>query len=201
MVSCLEAVNHPTLLLTSISHVLKVFEHLHMLWMGMWVHPYTLTPVHVGPNFGNMGVRVSSNPHHAGAMFGGCKPSHFVYQIHIKCLWSVWATSYAVDEHMGAPLHSYTCAGGGKTLKKIGLLRVSPNNIIMSCLESVNHPTLLLTSILHVLKVFEHLHMLWMGMWVHPYTLTPVQVGPNFGNVGERVSPNPHHSWCHIWRL
>ncbi len=72
---------------------------------------------------------------------------------------------------------------------------------MVSCLEDVNHPTLLLTSIFYVLKVFEHLHMLWMGMWVHPYTLTPVHVGPNFGNMGVRVSPNPHHSWCHVWRL
>ncbi len=131
MVSCLEDVNHPTLLLTSILHVLKVLEHLHMLWMGMWVHPYTLTPVHVGPNFGNMGVRVSPNPIIQGAMFGGCKPTHFVSQINIKCLWNVWATSYAVDRHMGAPLHSYTCAGGGKNLEKFGLRRVSPYNIMV----------------------------------------------------------------------
>ncbi len=127
-------------------------------------------------------------------MFGGCKPTHIVSQIHIKCLWSVWATSYAVDRHMGSPLHSCTCAGGGKipNFGKMGL-RVSPNNIMVSCLVDVNHPTLLLTSILHVLKVFEHLHMLWMGMWVHPYTVAPVDVGPNFGNMGVRVSPNSHH--------
>jgi hypothetical protein len=45
--------------------------------------------------------------------------------------------------------------------------------------EVVKHPTLLLTSILDVLKVFEHLYMLWMGLWVHPYTVTPVPVGAN----------------------
>jgi hypothetical protein len=120
MVSCLEAVNHPTLLLTSILHVLKVFKPLHMLWMmGIWVHPYTGTPMQVwGKNFGKLG------------------------------------------------------------------LRVSPNNIMVSCLEAVHHYTLLLTSILHVLKVFKHLHMLWMGMWVHPYTLTPVHVGAKFWKYG-----------------
>ncbi len=112
MVSFLEAVNHPTLLLTSILHVLKVFEHLHMLWMGMWVHPYTLTPVHMRPNFGNMGVRVSPSP-----------------------------------------------------------------IMLVPCLEAVNHPTLYLRSILNVYEVFELLHMLWMSIWVHPYTVTPVQVG------------------------
>ena len=58
---------------------------------------------------------------------------------------------------------------------------MSPNNIMHGVMfEAVNPPTLLLTSILDVLKVFEHLHMLWMGIWVHPYTLTPVQVGAIF---------------------
>jgi hypothetical protein len=47
-------------------------------------------------------------------------------------------------------------------------------------LEPVNHPTLYLRSILNVYEVFESLHMLWMGIWVHPYTVTPVQVGAKF---------------------
>jgi hypothetical protein len=32
---------HPT----SMSYVYKVFQQLDMLWMGIWVHPYTVTPV------------------------------------------------------------------------------------------------------------------------------------------------------------
>jgi hypothetical protein len=35
---------HPT----SISYVYKVFQHLDMLWMGVWVHPFTGVPVQVG---------------------------------------------------------------------------------------------------------------------------------------------------------
>jgi hypothetical protein len=34
------------------------------------------------------------------------------------------------------------------------------------------HPT----SILYVYKVIYHLDMLWMGMWVRPYTVMPVPV-------------------------
>jgi hypothetical protein len=26
-------------------------------------------------------------------------------------------------------------------------------------------------------EVFEHIHILWMGIWVHPYSVTPVQLG------------------------
>ena len=66
--------------------------------------------------------------------------------------------------------------------------------------EALKHPTLLLTSILDVLKVFEHLHMLWMGLWVHPYIVTPVLVGANIEKLGVRHSPN-NTSWRHVLRL
>ena len=35
------------------------------------------------------------------------------------------------------------------------------------------HPT----SMPYVYKVFQHLDMLWMGIWKYPYTVMPVQVG------------------------
>ena len=44
------------------------------------------------------------------------------------------------------------------------------------------HPTSIL--VLEVYKVFEHLEMLWMGIWVHPYTVTPIRVGVNFRKTG-----------------
>jgi hypothetical protein len=36
------------------------------------------------------------------------------------------------------------------------------------------------TSILDVYEVFKHLDMLWMGIWVHPYTAIPVELGAKF---------------------
>ena len=47
------------------------------------------------------------------------------------------------------------------------------------------HPT----SMSYVYKVFQHLDMLWMGIWVHPYTVMPVQVGEDFRKIG--LSPSP----------
>jgi hypothetical protein len=43
---------HPT----SMSYVYKVFQHLDMLWMGIWVRPYTVMPVQVGSGFYEIGV-------------------------------------------------------------------------------------------------------------------------------------------------
>ena len=57
----IEAANPYCLHPTSIYNVYKVFEHLHMVWMGIWVHPYTVILVEVGAKFLEIGVRQSSN--------------------------------------------------------------------------------------------------------------------------------------------
>ena len=43
---------HPT----SMSYVYTVFQHLDMLWMGILVHPYTVTPVQVRGIFWKIGM-------------------------------------------------------------------------------------------------------------------------------------------------
>jgi hypothetical protein len=53
-------------------------------------------------------------------------------------------------------------------------------------LEAVNHHRLHPTSILEVYKVFNCLHMLWMDIKVHPYTVIPVQVVAKFWKIGVR---------------
>jgi hypothetical protein len=32
--------------------------------------------------------------------------------------------------------------------------------------------------------------MVWMGIWVHPYTVILVEVGAKFSDIGVRQSPN-----------
>ncbi len=51
--------------------------------------------------------------------------------------------------------------------------------------EAANPHWLHPTSILDVYKVFEHLEMLWMGIWVHTYAVLHVKVGMNFRENGE----------------
>ncbi len=92
----------------------------------------------------------------------GYKPPLTASHTHIGCTETVWAPSYAVDGHMGAPLHCYTCAGGGQMLENWG--KVKPKWWCGVMVEAVNHHWLHLTSILDVYKVIEHLHMLWIGM-------------------------------------
>ncbi len=89
---------------------------------------------------------------------------------------------------MGAPLHSYNGAGGGQILENWG--QAEQKRCCDIIVESVNHPTLHHTSIIHAYEVFAHLHMLWNGIWVHPYTAMIVQVGGNFWKIGVRRSKN-----------
>jgi hypothetical protein len=56
--------------------------------------------------------------------------------------------------------------------------------------EAENPHKLHPTSILDVENVTDYLEMLWMGIWVHPYTVTPVRVGVDFREIGAWRSPS-----------
>ncbi len=107
MVPCLEPVNNPTLYLRSILNVYEVFEPLHMLWMGIWVHPYTVAPVQVGAifQFWKIGAKGEPKYHHAVSCLEAVNHPTLLL-IHPYCMFkSIRAPSYAVDGHVGAPLH------------------------------------------------------------------------------------------------
>jgi len=55
--------------------------------------------------------------------------------------------------------------------------------------EATNPHRLHPTSISYVYKGFQLLAKLWMGIWVRPYTVTPVKVGSGFLENWERAEP------------
>ncbi len=50
--------------------------------------------------------------------------------------------------------------------------------------EADRHLKQLLTSILDMYKVFQHIDMLSIGIWKQPFTVIPTQVGSDFGALG-----------------
>jgi hypothetical protein len=52
-------------------------------------------------------------------MFGGCKPPNSASYIHVACIKSIQAPSFAVDGHVGAPIHPYTCACGAMQISEV----------------------------------------------------------------------------------
>jgi hypothetical protein len=116
-------------------HKHKILECHNMLWVGMWVHHFTGIPVQMGAKFWKIGVRWSPNVLWCHGW--GCRPPLTASCIHIRSIQSVKAPSYAVDGHMGVPLHCYTCAGDGKILGNWG--KVKP---IWHCASEVEPKTL-----------------------------------------------------------
>ncbi len=101
---------------------------------------------------------------------------------------------------MGAPLHCFTCAGGGQILENWG--KMEPKWHCGVVVEAVSHRWLYPTSILYVYKVIEHLHMMCMGIWVHPYTVIPVQMMAKFWEIGVGLSPHRNkqkHTSIHFY--
>ena len=80
-----------------------------------------------------------------------------------------------MERHLGKPFHSYDGVGGGQIMENWGQAELKRRCGII--VEAVNHPTLHHTSIIHAYEVFEHLHLLWKGIWMHPYTVMMGQGG------------------------
>jgi hypothetical protein len=56
--------------------------------------------------------------------------------------------------------------------------------------EADSHLKLLLTSILDIYKMFEHIDMLYMGIQYQTYTVIPTLLGSDFGALGHLWSQN-----------
>jgi hypothetical protein len=87
-----------------------------------------------------------------------CIPPMIEFYINIGCTWSVWASLYAVDGHMGVFLHCYTCAVVGPIMEILGM--IEPQWLFSIMVEAVNlcwglHPT----STLMEYEMFEHLYI------------------------------------------
>ncbi len=114
----IEAIDHCWLLLTSMFDVWKVFEHLHMLLIGMWVHPYTVTMamlVQLG-NLGTLWLHWNDGWWHCW----GCRPPLTASFIHIGCMKSVWATSLLLIGILVHPPHTVTLAKLALLLGNLG---------------------------------------------------------------------------------
>ncbi len=119
----------------------------------------------------------------------GWQPPQTASCIYIKHIQSVWAHSYAVDLHMAVSSNSYTHTtwvifwGSGPLVESKWC-----HNIIV---EADRRLKLLPVSLLDVYNdVFEHIHMLPMGIWHYPQIVTPTLHGSYFGVLGHLWSQN-----------
>ena len=108
----------------------------------------------------------------------GWQPPQTASHIHISHIQRVWAHWYTIHWHTAAALHSYTHPTW-VWLWGSGFCGVTMMSLCY-CWGSDIHLILLLTSILDIYKVFEHIDMLSIGIHQQPYTDThpswPIQV-------------------------
>jgi hypothetical protein len=110
-----------------------------------WAYGCTLTLLRLcrsGVEFRKIELSPSPRKWFCNVMVEAPNPLGVVHPTSMSYIHSVSAPWYAVDGHMGVPLHCYACAGQGWILGKLRY------------------------------KVFQHLDTLWMGIWVRPYTVT-----------------------------
>ncbi len=86
----------------------------------------------------------------------------------------------------GHPYTNIMVQEGGQIL--VNWVQAELKRHCVDFVKAVNNPTLHHTSIIHVYKVFDHLHMLWKSIWRHPYTVIMVQGGGNFWKIEVRRS-------------
>ena len=154
---------HPT----SISYVFKVFKNLDMLWMGIWVHPYTVTPeqqIGAGCWCWVFGGRLSLSddvmPRWRLKPPMGCIPHP--YDKHAKCLstltccWWAYESTLILRYPPESRVNFQEFWGGDRPIW-CGYIMVEPQTPL-----GVLHK-----SISYIYKLFLHLDKLWMGIWHH----------------------------------
>ncbi len=108
--------------------------------------------------------------------------------IHIRHIQSDWADWYAVHGHKVSALQSYTHPTWLRFWGSRSLVESTWCYYVM--VDADSHLELLPTSILSICKLFEHIHMLSIGIKYQPYTVIPTLLGSDFGALGHMWSQN-----------
>ncbi len=154
------------------------------------VHPYTITLQRLCWFLAILGDRpVEMMPWCHGLC---CRPLQSDSGIHIGHTWNVSAPFNVECRHISAPLHSYTDEAG----IDLELLSDSGNKMKPWCHGWGCRPLWLLsTSILDINEVVYHFSMRYVGILVHPYTITQQRLGWISVILGDwQVEMMP---WCH----
>ncbi len=137
LTALVEAVEPFKLHPTSMSHIYTVFEHLLRLWVGMWLHTYTITTTDASPDLGKLAeILPDASVQTMPLCFDwDCRTFQNASHVHIIHIWEFWAPSQVVDGHVASHSHCYL----HRHLP--GFMRVGWNLNLWQC---ANHATTLL---------------------------------------------------------
>ena len=183
-----EADSHLNLFTAYIWNIYKVFEHIDMLSIDVRSKPYTVITTQLGSDFGVLGRLWSQNDVITSRLRPTANSNYLLhtYETYTKCL----AHWYAVHWCMVKALHSYNHTTWLRFWGTGSLVESKWYHYVM--VEADSHLRLLPTSIWDIYKVFEHIDMLSIDVWLKPYTVTviPTVLGSDFGVLGHLRSHN-----------
>ncbi len=116
------------------------------------------------------------------------EPPQIASYIHIKHLQFVWAHWYGVHGHKVAALNSFTHTTWARFWGSGSLVESKWRHYVI--VEADSHLKLLPASTLDIYKMFEHIDLLFMGIWQKPQIVIPTLLGSYFGVLGHLWSQN-----------
>jgi hypothetical protein len=159
-----EADSHLKLFIAYIWNIYKVFDHIDMLSIDVWLKPYTVITTQLGSDFGVLGHLSSQNDIITSWLrltaTSDCFPHP--YETYTKCL----AHQYAVHWHMVTSLHSYYHTTWLRFWGTGSLAESKRCHYVM--VEADVHPKLFVASIWTIYKVFEQFLMLTIDIQYQP---------------------------------
>ena len=201
-----EAIEPFNLFPTSVSYIYKVFEYLWQLWIGIWLQAPTVTTTDVSPS--DLGELAEILVDVSLQTSWGCRTFQTASHFHVKHIWGVWVPSMAVDGHMAVQAYHYhhTCfpIRVGRVDWNPRWCMCTPCHYIM--LEAVDAFKVHHTSMSYIYKVFEAYQHLWIGIWLHKYTITTTlhifgALNEILGDVSVQTMPLCHDWSCIIFHL
>jgi len=176
--STLGAAGSLRLLPTSISDMYKVFELIDMLSIDIWLEPYKDIPTPLGSDFGVLGNLWSQHDVITSWLRLTANSNYLLhpYETNTEWLSSLICCPWANNSSLTA-LHINTHTTWLKFWGSGSLVESKWNHYIM--VEADSHLRLLPKSIWDIYKVFEHIDMLsidvWLSLtWLYPHYLAQI---------------------------
>ncbi len=165
--------------------------------MGIWLHTHTVNTTNISPDLGEL-AEILGDPsvQTMPLCFGwGCRTCQTTSHIHVIHINGVWAPSTALDGHNhGCTVTPSRCFPiFVRVVEILGNMRVQPMLICNGWGCRTCQP--------YIHKVFEHLHLLWMVIWLHTHTILTTDISPDLRELGHILGDESVQTivLCHSW--
>jgi hypothetical protein len=202
-VAVVEVPTQHGMVLTFTPTIWKVFDNLHMLWMGIWIRHHTITTTWAGLDLGSQLKSCITAWQHKWCQGAEVEAltKHGIVFTYTPIIWNV--TDKLHKLWIGIWIHHHTitttCAGLdlGSQLKSYGTSG-QHKWCEGAVVEAPTQHRIVLTYALKIWKVFDKLHKLWMGIWIHHHIITTTCAGLDLESQLKSCITAGQHKQCKV---